>query len=241
MKKILLACDLDNTLIHSYRHKKDNDICIEMINDKQQGFISPHTYELIKNIPENITLIPVTTRSIEQYMRIQWEKAPEYALVANGTILLKNNIPSEYEDISGYISEIKALERKINPDDFKKVKFVDNMYLFAYRDESKGIKKIAEKYSALTSLETQYSGRKIYFFPPPANKGRAVKKFAEKFGYDFIISAGDSSIDFSMLEISNIAIVPDKGTAEKIKNKNIKICPENKIFSEFILETAFSL
>ena len=111
MKKILLACDLDNTLIHSYRHKKDNDICIETINDKQQGFISPHTYEFIKNIPENITLIPVTTRSIEQYMRIQWKKAPEYALVANGTILLKNNILFEYEDISRYIGEIKALEK----------------------------------------------------------------------------------------------------------------------------------
>lgn len=241
MKKILLACDLDNTLIHSYRHKKENDICIEMINDKQQGFISSHTYELIKNLPENITLLPVTTRSIEQYMRIKWEKAPEYALVTNGTILLKNNIPLEYEDINKYYNEIQNLERKINPDDFTKIKLVDNMYLFAYRDKSDGIEKFAEKYSKMTTLETQFSGRKIYFFPPPANKGRAVKKFSEKFNYDFIISSGDSSIDFSMFEISDIAIVPNKETAQKINHKNIKICPENKVFSEFILETAFSL
>lgn len=89
MKKILLACDLDNTLIHSHRHKNDGDICIEILNDKQQSFITPHTRELIAKLPDNITLLPVTTRSIEQYMRIQWENSPEYALVTNGTVSSK--------------------------------------------------------------------------------------------------------------------------------------------------------
>ena len=240
MKKILLACDLDNTLIHSHRHKNDGDICIEILNDKQQSFITPHTRELIAKLPDNITLLPVTTRSIEQYMRIQWENSPEYALVTNGTVLLKNNIPFLAEDISKYVSEIESLKEKINPDDFLKVKFVDNMYLFAYCDENSDVKALAEKYSAMTSLNTQYSGRKIYFFPPPADKGKAVKKFAESYNFDFIVSAGDSPIDFPMLEISGISIVPYE-ISEKIKNPNIKICPDNMIFSDFILESVLSL
>ena len=37
MKKVILACDLDNTLIHSYKHKKDDDICIEFIKEKEQA------------------------------------------------------------------------------------------------------------------------------------------------------------------------------------------------------------
>lgn len=237
MKKILLACDLDNTLIHSHRHKADGDICIEILDGKQQSFITPHTRELLKKLPDNIKLLPVTTRSVEQYMRIQWEKSPEYALVTNGTILLKDNIPFKTENISEYISEIKSLKEKINPDDFLKVKFVDDMYLFAYCDENSDVKKLAEKYSSMTSLNTQYSGRKIYFFPPPADKGKAVRKL---FNSDFIVSAGDSSIDFPMLEIADIAIVP-REISGKIKNPNIKICPENMIFSDFILETVLSL
>lgn len=239
MKKILLACDLDNTLIHSHRHKAEGDICIEMLNDKQQSFITPHTRELLKNIPDNIKLLPVTTRSIEQYLRIQWENPPEYALVTNGTILLKNGIPFCKEDISEYLPEIEALKSRINPDDFLKIKFVDNMYLFAYCDENSDVKALAEKYSAMTSLNTQYSGRKIYFFPPPSDKGKAVRKFAEKYNSDFIISAGDSTIDIPMLEISDIALIPDKNIS--LKNPDIRICPDNMIFSDFILDTILSL
>ncbi len=241
MKKILLACDLDNTLIHSHRHKKENDICIEILSDKEQSFITPHTLELLKKITDNITLLPVTTRSTEQYMRIKWYNSPEYALVANGTVLLKNNVPFKREDISRYIPEIESLKNKINPDDFLKIRFVDDMYLFAYCDENSDTKFLAEKYSDLTGLNTQYSGRKIYFFPPPADKGKAVEKFAEEYNFDFIISAGDSTIDLPMLEISDISIVPDKNIAEKLKNPDIRICPENMMFSEFILETVLKI
>ena len=91
----------------------------------------------------------------------------------------------------------------------------------------------------MTSLNTQYSGRKIYFFPPPADKGKAVKKFAENYNSDFIISAGDSSIDIPMLEISDIALIPDKNIS--LKNPDIRICPDNMIFSDFILDTILSL
>jgi len=240
-KKILFACDLDNTLIHSYRHKIENDICVEIFSEREQSFITSYTRELLKKLPDNIMLLPVTTRSVEQYMRINWDNSPEYALAVNGTILLKNNIPFMREDIGKYIQEIENLKNKINPEDFLKVKFVDDMYLFAYCDEASDVKSLAEKYSEMTNLDTQYSGRKIYFFPPPADKGEAVKKFALKYDFDFIISAGDSTIDFPMLEIANIAIVPDSETAGFLKNPNLKICPENKVFSEFILETVLSL
>lgn len=161
-------------------------------------------------------------------------------LLQTEPFLLKNNTALRKEDISEYVSEIESLKEKINPDDFLKVKFVDNMYLFAYCDENSDVKALAEKYSAMTSLNTQYSGRKIYFFPPPADKGKAVKKFAESYNFDFIVSAGDSPIDFPMLEISGISIVPYE-ISEKIKNPNIKICPDNMIFSDFILESVLSL
>lgn len=243
MKKILFACDLDNTLIHSYKHKKENDICIEMLGEKEQSFITSNANNLIKKLPENIMLLPVTTRSVEQYMRIKWDNPPEYALTSNGTVLLEKNIPINHEDISEYISGIEKLESMINPEDFIKVKFVDEKYLFAYCYENSDVKALYEKYSVMTKLNTQYSGRKIYFFPPPADKGKAVKKFAEKYNFDFIISAGDSSIDYSMLEIADIALLPNQQAAGFINNPNIKICPQNKIFSdfitEFIINTAF--
>ena len=67
---------------------------------------------------DTVSIIPVTTRSIEQYNRIQWPKGfrPEYEVVANGGILLENSIKShewykESSDVySLYKDEIKALE-----------------------------------------------------------------------------------------------------------------------------------
>ena len=62
MKKILFACDLDNTLIHSLKHKKDDDVCIEKIGDKEQGFMSQRTLELLNQLSNEVEIIPITTR-----------------------------------------------------------------------------------------------------------------------------------------------------------------------------------
>lgn len=90
MEKILFACDLDNTLIHSWRHRKSGDVCIEHIGEKEQGYMSPKAAELYRSLPENILLVPVTTRSVDQYRRIEWpgNREPELAVTTNGAILL---------------------------------------------------------------------------------------------------------------------------------------------------------
>ena len=88
--KILFACDLDNTLIHSHKHRRADDICIEIYEGREQSFISPRALDLLKKISEKILFIPVTTRSITQYRRIFWTEdfKPRFAVVANGAYLL---------------------------------------------------------------------------------------------------------------------------------------------------------
>ena len=71
MRKILLASDLDNTLIHSYKHRRDNDICIELLKGEEQGFMSRRVYDCLSALPDNIELVPLTTRSVEQFERIK--------------------------------------------------------------------------------------------------------------------------------------------------------------------------
>ena len=65
MKNILIACDLDNTLIHSYKQKRDGDMCIEWINGKEQSYINKETYEQIEELKMLARYTPLTTRSIE--------------------------------------------------------------------------------------------------------------------------------------------------------------------------------
>lgn len=246
--KILFACDLDNTLLHSHRIKKDGDICVEILDGKKQSYITPQVQELIYNIieSENISLVPVTTRSEEQYKRIQWAEncTPKYALVCNGAILLKNNTiePKWHEEslhmIESYIKELEQLCQKYSIYEcFKTVRIVDNMFLFAYCNENEDIESIAEKCSADTELDVQYSGRKLYFFPPFASKGSSVKRFMKYIKFDKIISAGDSIIDCSMLEIADKSYIPDTYLAEKLKTTSFEVCENGVPFSEFILKS----
>lgn len=244
-EKILFACDLDNTLLVSHRIKSEGDICAEILDGKELSFFTPLACKLIEKITanENVILLPVTTRSAEQYKRIKFPAGctPELALVCNGSVLLKNGIPEETwyktsERLSNpYMDEIMRLCIKYNEYDcFKTVRIVDDMFLFLHchnRDETEAI--VAECRKD-TDILIEYAGSKIYFFPPAANKGMGVKRFAAIYGCSRIISAGDSPIDSSMLNIADIALVPDEKLLNTVKNKNTFVC-KNEIFSEFIL------
>ncbi len=278
-KRILFACDLDNTLLHSHRVKSEGDICAEILDGKEQSFLTPEACRLIRAITENenITLLPVTTRSQEQYNRIKFPEGctPKLALVCNGAVLLEDGAPEETwynasaEAVKPHREELKRLEEKLknssdyadNPPPplregsftprfgnvsgegalpagaprFKTVRIVDDMFLFVYCLNRGEIEDIAVQCRKNTSLAVEYSGSKMYFFPPIANKGYGVKRFAERYGYDRIIAAGDSMIDLSMLEIADTALVPDIGMRERLKNENTHVCDEER-FSEYILK-----
>ncbi len=278
-KKILFACDLDNTLLHSHRRKAEGDICAEILDGKEQSFFTPLAYKLIRELTadENVLLLPVTTRSKEQYKRIKFPEGctPEYALVCNGAVLLKDGEPENewYEEserlTNPYRDELKRLEETLkNSSDysdsfppplregcnasfcvkvsreggmpagaprFKTVRIVDDMFLFVYCYNKDEIESIAAECRKYTELAVEYSGSKMYFFPPVSNKGYGVKRFAERYGFNRIISAGDSMIDCSMLEIADTALVPDEKMRSLLKNENTLVCNEEH-FSEFILK-----
>jgi len=191
---------------------------------------------------DKIDFLPVTTRSIAQFSRIQLPSAVNTALVCNGTILLNNGIANEkwqetaVAETEKYLSEMEQLCRKYEESGlFRTVKIVDGMFLFAARENRDGIDKLAEKLATETTLNLEISGRKMYWFPPIANKGISLKRYCETFGYERVIAAGDSSIDYPMLDFAGTALVPDKETAEKIKAADVQVCDEEN-FAEFILE-----
>ncbi len=245
-KKILFACDLDNTLLHSHRRRAEGAICAEVLDGKEQSFLTPLAYKLIGELSarEDVIFLPVTTRSAEQYKRIKFPEGctPKLALVCNGAVLLDEGKPEKewYEESESltkpYRDELNRLCEKYSEYDcFKTVRIIDEMFLFVYVYDRDKIESIAKECMKDTSLTVEYSGSKMYFFPPVSDKGCGVKRFAERFGCERIIAAGDSVIDYSMLEIADTALVPDESVRNAIKNVNTLVCDEEH-FSEFILK-----
>ncbi len=244
MKKVILACDLDNTLIHSYKHKKDDDICIEFIKEKEQGYMPVDDYRELHNLDNEIMIVPVTTRSIEQYQRIQWPKPwePQFAVTTNGAILLDNNevdqdwTSKSRSEADQYMEEMQALLMQLEAEgDYIRCRMVDEMYIFSYCKEGVNVSEKVRKYAKTNRLSVIASGKKIYFFPPYMNKGEAVKNLRKKFIPDFVIAAGDSSIDIPMLNEADLAVCK-KDVFDMVSNNNKKMFNEKMSFCENIMQ-----
>lgn len=217
--KFLFACDLDNTLIHSYKHRTDDDICIELYDGREQSFISRRAAELLAEVVKKILFVPVTTRSIEQYRRIHWTEKikPEFAVVSNGANFLRAGVIDKIwlrdssEIIQPYLNELRELEKIFSRDlNFSICRIVDESFLFLKNSGEVDTRDLAEKIQMQTGLKVEHSGQKIYLFPPELTKGAALTRLKKIFNPQKIFSAGDSAIDLPMLDVADFAYLQEK-------------------------------
>lgn len=245
MEKILFASDLDNTLIHSLRHQLPGDCCIEWIGDAEQTYMTPRAVALLRQLTGKVQLIPVTTRSIAQYLRIQWPAGttPEYAVACNGAILLRGGEIDEAwynqskEMVAPYLPLLEQLYQALHDQiRFKSCRIIDGMYLYVHCHTAGEAQSCADTYSGKTALHVLCVGRKVYFLPPEFSKGAALRRLAERFGAEQTIAAGDSVVDISMLEAADCAIAPE-GLLDAQDDNAVHVCPPEVHFSEFVLDT----
>ncbi len=239
---ILFACDLDNTLIYSYKKKQDGFICVEMNKGREQGFMTAHTFSNFADMIEKVMFIPVTTRSVEQYRRISFPNSyiPEYALVSNGATLIHNGEITENWNIIEKNSSLRlklneVYNRYCNDKRFINCRIVDDSYVFVYCSPDTDAERVTKELSDSVSLNVELSGRKIYFFPENLNKGNAVGRLNEILHCDHIISAGDSLMDASMLNIADKAIVPINFDDSLLSHNRIIRAGDSDIFSDFVI------
>ncbi len=247
MSDIIFTCDIDNTLLYSFRKNDEGFICIEINNGKEQGFMTEYTFNHFNRMTDSADLVPVTTRSVEQYLRIKWPNGfvPDYALVANGAVLLKNNKPDPswnmFTDRTALCRLLgKTFHRYENDRRFIRCRIVDDSYVFVYCGSDTDPVHTAAELAVENELIVEESGKKIYFFPEGLSKGNAIKTFCKMRKYRKIIAAGDSTMDITMLQNADISIVPsDCGFTDMIHSKVIK-CSEGVRFSDFVVRTVLS-
>ena len=246
MKDIVFASDLDNTLLHSLRRRREGDICVERNNGREQGFMTPGTIRLLEEAGKTLTLIPVTTRSIEQYRRIEWPHGtePEYAVTTNGAVLLRRGRIDEAwrrnqeARIAPCREELLAqYEKQSKKEAYIRCRLVDESYLFAYCADGVAVEETAEECRRETLLTVQHSGRKIYFFPPGLDKGLAVKMLRERFPGKRIYAAGDSCIDVPLLREADLAFAHRELESAKLDEAaHIRRQEGEGNFAEWLLE-----
>ena len=242
--KILFACDLDNTILYSYKKAKDGDVLVEMKGSFKQGYMTSHSIDVLKKVKNEIVFLPISSRSIEQYKRINFGPLePKYAVLSNGGRLLVDGMADsdwekETEKIIGKRKEdLAKLDNILKRDqDFKRASIIDSSYYFCLAKEDINLEEKTKEYQDLTDFDIVTNYQKLYFFPKGINKGEALKRFKGSYQFDLVICAGDGKLDLPMLDLADIAIVPEK-ISGSVKAPVIYINKSTQVFSDFVVDT----
>jgi len=230
---MMFGCDLDGTLIYSYRSfgkdKIDSPIrCIETNKGKELSFMTEKAITLLHELSEKMMFIPVTTRTSEQYNRISLFKdeiRPTYAVVCNGGVILKDGqIDQDWQEyirtkISNNTISIADIKRKIEETSdaiwVESIRVVDRFFIcLIIKPDSTPIN-ILDEYSMWAeenNLLFSIQGRRVYFIPSFINKWDAVQYIAEKEDKKTVFAAGDSLLDVDLVEKSAFGLIPRHGS-----------------------------
>ncbi len=247
---IAFFSDLDNTLIFSYKHDiGEKKRCVEIYQGREVSYITERTYGLLTYAASRLLFVPVTTRTEEQYRRIDLGVGvPSYALVCNGGVLLING----QEDAGWYRESVEMtadcqdelwkaaeiLERDENRS--LEVRNIRNLFLFTKsRCPKESVDRLKEELD-MNRMDVFRNGVKVYALPKSLNKGAALQRLREKVKPEQAIAAGDSAFDLPMLAEADVGIAPQiLGKCCKPEGE-IRLMEPDRVFSERLLEFVIS-
>lgn len=226
---MIYASDLDRTLIYSLGaigvpENTPGLIPAEIIEGKTRSYISQQALNQLMDLNTRIIFIPVTTRTIQQYKRInlfQETVIPDYAVTSNGgNILIGGVVDKEWRESIGRLvarhsagaeevrSYIKAVVRE---DWIISENYCDDLFysFMVYRDQLP-LDEITNLSDRLYNLGWRVSlqGRKLYAVPAAVNKSDAILHLRRTVRSEPMVASGDSLLDKSLLESADYAIAP---------------------------------
>ncbi|GMK40023.1 hypothetical protein PCCS19_30780 [Paenibacillus sp. CCS19] len=234
---MIYASDLDQTLIFSRRsmivpEDEPGIRIVEWINGKSQSFMSEASIATLKALNERLVFVPVTTRTLAQYRRIdvfQRDIVPAYAITSNGgRILIKGEEDAYWQKLvqerlkraACSSDEARQLFAKVvQPEWVKEERLCDELFYVYMVDRDKlPLEAVQERAELLAERgwEVSVQGRKVYIVPSVVNKRDAVAYIRQRHPEAGLIASGDSLLDRSLLETADDAIAPAHGELYRI-------------------------
>lgn len=242
--------DLDNTLIYSYKKEIGrNKRKVEIYQGREISFVTEKTYRLLLELKKRVCIVPTTTRTIEQYGRIDLGigRIP-YALVCNGGVLLADGEQDQawYRQSLEMVKEsreeiehaMRFLERE--PDRTFELRYIRKLFVFTKCRFPQNVVRHLKEELHPQLIDVFYNGEKVYAVPKKLNKGTAVDRFRAYIGAERVFAAGDSEFDIPMLERADLAMAPAEwaecGREAAQQGGSVRVMPGRSLFSEELLE-----
>lgn len=223
--KLIYASDLDRTLIFSKRFLEEyptdkSYTLVETKDGKEISYMDDEVKNKLLKVLSNdsIKFIPITTRSLEEYNRINLGFIPKYAIICNGGTILENGVPIvDWENyIRDNINPMQLLNISMNLEDEEfitgKPRLVDGKYIFGKTAKPKLFDAKVDSLRVIyPDFEFTRQRNKIYAIPKCFNKAIALRWMQHYLNIGKLVASGDSELDLPMLGIADYAIVPKHG------------------------------
>ncbi|MBT8224142.1 MAG: HAD family hydrolase [Dactylosporangium sp.] len=219
----LVATDLDGTVMFSLAGPPAGALTVDPVADT---YMTSAVVAGWSRLATAGVLVPVTTRTVDQYQRLMLPgPPPRYAVVGNGTRLLVRgeSDPTWQRAVrkdlvaagAGFQTVWKQAVRWRSGRAFRLVRGVDEafVYLAAERRDS-WLVAFAHEASAWADQRgwrASLQGRKLYLVPVALDKAAAVARLAARLGTDEVFAGGDSLLDAQMLRSASASIRPNHG------------------------------
>lgn len=218
---------------------------MERLNGAEQGFFTRETPDLLPQVVQRVHLLPITTRSIEQYQRIQWpgrhgaQDCPDRQ--RRRPAAGRSGGPAWYAASQALVRDHRealaaVLDHLTRQGGATSVRCVEGVYVYAAYPDIPAAERVARDWCGGSALQAVVSGRKVYFFPPGIDKGTALRRAVERFGPERVIAAGDSVIDVPMLRQADLALIPDAELLPRLPRERTRVCGRDCRFPDFVLE-----
>ncbi|MBL7499845.1 sucrose-6-phosphate hydrolase [Frankia sp. CNm7] len=225
----MVACDLDQTLIFSRRSFRLPDgvgepplVLVERIDGEPWAFMTETAFAGVAALHEGAVLVPVTTRTLAQYGRVDLGVTPRYAVAANGGHLLVDGVvdPAWADAVAerlrggAPLADVLAIAERLATGGWCRLtRVADDLFVYLVAHERDGIPDLAGVTDELAAAGWTVSvqGRKVYLVPAALTKQAALAEVARRAGATRVAAAGDSLLDAPMLLAADAAVRPAHG------------------------------
>jgi hydroxymethylpyrimidine pyrophosphatase-like HAD family hydrolase len=234
---VMVACDLDRTLIYSANSMNlqcsDSSapalVVAEIYEGAPLSFMTRAAWTLIERLVDEAIFVPVTTRTMQQFRRVNIPGRDKgYAVTTNGAVLLHDGAPDQVwarhiqqsvqancaplEEVNDYLlgptKSPAVLRGRVAEDIF--------VYSIVNRQEiSTGYLEQLSGWCQERGWTTSLQGRKLYCVPAPVTKEAALAEIRRRQPVDILFAAGDSRLDAGILQLADVAIRPAHGELDQ--------------------------
>ena len=209
----LLATALDNTLIFSKGFVKNEDvIAIEYKDNKELSYMTKQAFDILEKLSKEITVVPITSRSLEEFKQITFYNLFEHAILSNGLVILYKGLVED----GNWQSIIQKEFDKMDLADVESLLY-NCSSLFKSDFELKGYYYYAEvkEHQEIMVLKLLkpflhkdwncfVQDNKLYVTPKIVTKENALKFLSKKYDLDLLHSwgIGDSKADKGFIDLT---------------------------------------